>query len=273
MMMGVMINTECRICHGQNLSPKFGNLLECRECGIVFEDLDYSTFDPAKIYTNEYFQGKVYDDYLREGPDRIRIFREKYALIRNFIADGDTVLDVGCATGCFLKVLEEKRVSGYGVEISDFAAAYAREQNRLKVTSGDLIGARFPACYFDALTMWDVLEHLPNPTEVLDEVHRILKPGGFLIIETLNIGSLNARFMRHRWPLYSPPYHLYYYCARTLEALLRFRGFQTIKILPIHTYMRTFKGYRKIVLNKNSVFRRAIGKLFNDVVLCIAVKV
>jgi SAM-dependent methyltransferase len=261
------------LCHSQKLFTKFGSLVGCNQCGIVFEDIDYMVFNPEEIYTDGYFQGKVYSDYVGEEARRREIFKKKFSLIQGVIKEGDVVLDVGCATGGFLKVLEYNRVFGYGVEISDFAAGYAREKNFLRVITGDLIGVEFPSTFFDAVTMWDVLEHLPNPLEVLKDIYRILKPKGFLIIETLNIDSWNARIMKDQWPLYSPPYHLFYYSARTLEGILQSCGFRPIAIIPINMYIRTLHGYRKINLYKNFLLKRLLGKFFSDVIIFAAVKV
>jgi len=267
-----MNNTACILCHSQRLFMKFGSLVGCNQCGIVFEDIDYTVFNPEEIYTDGYFQGKVYNDYVGEEVLRRKNFKEKFSLIRGLVKEGDMVLDVGCATGCFLRVLEDYRISGYGVEISDFAAEFARKQKFLHVIKGDLIGAEFPSNCFDAVTMWDVIEHLPNPVEVLKDIYRILKPKGFLIIETLNIDSWNARIMKDHWPLYSPPYHLFYYSARTLEGILQSCGFKPITIMPVHIYIRSLHGYRKINLYKNFLLKRLVGRFFNDVVICTALK-
>jgi 2-polyprenyl-3-methyl-5-hydroxy-6-metoxy-1,4-benzoquinol methylase len=82
---------------------------------------------------------------------------------------------------------------------------------KLNVITGDLLSARYPDDFFDIITMFDVLEHLPNPIETLTECSRIIKRGGILIIETLNTDSLIFKILKQNWPLFSPSYDLFYF--------------------------------------------------------------
>jgi ubiquinone/menaquinone biosynthesis C-methylase UbiE len=78
---------------------------------------------------------------------------------------------------------------------------------------------------FDVITLWDVLEHTPNPRNVLDECKRVLKPGGLMIINYPDIESLVARMMGRRW-VFLLSVHLYYFTPDTIEKMLRAVGFK-----------------------------------------------
>ena len=127
------------------------------------------------------------------------------------------LLDVGCAYGY---VLETGNILGYessGIEISP-AAEFAQSHG-LHVFQGQLHEAKFQDKYFDLVTMIDVIEHLPDPIAFLNEVSRILKPGGQLLILTPNVDSVVARALGRRWPHYKAE-HLFYYCPHSMRHLL-----------------------------------------------------
>src|SRR5581483_5194972 len=88
----------------------------------------------------------------------------------------------------------------------------------LNVACGKLRGSAFAPGSFDVVTMWDVIEHFPDPAAEVREVHRLLRPGGLVGITTMNVESLVARLLGPRWP-WLMQMHLYYFSVRTLRAL------------------------------------------------------
>ncbi len=139
---------------------------------------------------------------------------------------GGNLLDVGCGTGEFLT--EMRRYRGWqvqGLESGQRAAAFARQEYGLAVETADLATTALPAGHFDVITMWDVLEHLPDPAGGLATVARLLKPGGRLVLRTPNRRSVAARVFGKYWAGYDSPRHLTVFDPATLEALLRKSGF------------------------------------------------
>lgn len=104
-------------------------------------------------------------------------------------AKSGRLLDVGCGLGYFVKKISEyKNWEASGCEILKTAADFAREKLYLKnIYCGKLEEAEFGEAYFDIITMWDVIEHFPDPGAMLVSINRLLKPGGFLFIHILNI--------------------------------------------------------------------------------------
>jgi SAM-dependent methyltransferase len=94
----------------------------------------------------------------------------------------------------------------------------------------DLAEARFADAAFDAVTLWDVIEHLPDPRQSLLEVARILRPGGVCSVVTPDVGSLAARVLGARWEeMQKMPEHIYFFDRSSLATLLRAAGFEPLE--------------------------------------------
>jgi len=113
-----------------------------------------------------------------------------------------------------------------GVEPNKFAAAYAQKELRLDVFPGTLEEASFQNATFDSITLWDVLEHVQNPMATLKEAHRILKPGGLLVISLPNPSSIEARLFGSHWVGWERPRHLFLFTPQLIEAYLQKNGFE-----------------------------------------------
>jgi len=112
-----------------------------------------------------------------------------------------------------------------GYERSHWAAAYGRERFGIEIETGDGSADPFAAGSFDLITMWDVVEHLEKPREVMDLVHRWLRPGGWVAINTLNSSGLGARIAGPQWRHFCPPVHLQYFTRKSLMRLLQSHEF------------------------------------------------
>jgi SAM-dependent methyltransferase len=106
------------------------------------------------------------------------------------------ILDVGCALGTFLAIARDHGFEPHGVEISQFASSFAREQRGLDVFTGDLENFGAPPGTFDVVTFWDAIEHVTHPVENLKTARRLLRPGGLLLVTTDNFDCLVADVAR-----------------------------------------------------------------------------
>jgi hypothetical protein len=97
--------------------------------------------------------------------------------------------------------------------------------------------ANLPAESEDVVTLWDVIEHLPNPLEQLREVSRVTKPGGWTVLHTMDIDSLAARVMGERWPWFMDM-HVVYFSQRTLATMLEQVGFEVVHSGAMGRYLR-----------------------------------
>lgn len=159
-----------------------------------------------------------------ERNDRMRV-----ALVRRHVGGGP-LLDVGCATGGFLSRARAAGFTVRGVEISAAAAAAARRQHRLDVDTGDVCGLPLPVGAFSVLTLWDVIEHAPDPRALLRRCCELLRAGGLLFLSTGDVGSAWARACGRFWPLMTPPQHLSFHTRSSIRVLTGQAGLEVVAI-------------------------------------------
>ena len=200
-------------------------LLRCPQCGLGW--WSWAAFDPARFYDRDYFQSpgaaRGYSDYDALEPGLRRTARDRLRRIRHWLGPGTgaefALRDLGCGTGVFL---EQARQAGYrvsGVEVSDHASGRARARGLDVVTDALETGTITPDTY-DVITLWDVIEHLPDPASVTLAAARGLRPGGVLALSTGDLDSWCARLSGPSWHLFNLPEHLFFFTPRSLTRLL-----------------------------------------------------
>jgi len=138
-----------------------------------------------------------------------------------------SLLEIGCSYGGFLAEARREGWQVTGVELSNTAAAFAREHHQLTVFSGNLRGALSQlGRQYDAIVLFHVIEHLPDPMQFLFDCRKLLKPEGLLVLKTPNASSLIARLAGSFWQWVSPPAHLFLYGPETMGSLLQKCGYQ-----------------------------------------------
>lgn len=209
-------------------------LYECPSCGLVANQPKLSSQDIEKYYPEDYIAYPIAVDEEKEWHtklDRQRGVRRRcdFAIHESGKTTG-AILDVGCATGVFLKGMQDCGWDAWGIEPSDYAAHYAVEKLGLKVTHDYLKADSFEAGQFDLVTLWDVFEHLPNPVETLEICRTILKPGGVLLLSLPNPQSWDRHFFKEAWSGWDVPRHYYVYKPLSLTQLLDNHGFRFQRI-------------------------------------------
>ncbi len=146
------------------------------------------------------------------------------------LSPGQAVLDIGCSSGDRLLAMQEAGLVPAGVELGP-AADYARDRLGLDVRRARLPEAGFGPGRFHAVTLYNVLEHLPDPRAVLAEARRLLVPGGRLVVQVPNGRSLQARLFGRRWAAVDVPRDLWYWTPALLGRLLEAEGFRVTRVL------------------------------------------
>lgn len=222
---------QCEVCGATDSRPLLVKdgwpVVCCDRCGLVYVDATLDRAELDAFYGQAYFEGDVFAGYMGEREARLHEGRARVRRLAR-VAPGGRLLDVGCAAGFFLAPAAE-RYEAVGVEISDYAARYARERMGLDVVTGELADARFPDERFDVVTLWDTIEHLVEPAATVGEIARITRPGGMLAISTGNVASRLARRGLEQWSLMAPPGHLFFFSPATLGRLLGRHGFDVIR--------------------------------------------
>lgn len=208
-------------------------LVRCGGCGCVYVGEDPASIDFDALYGEAYYTGgseAVFADYVGQEAARRAHARRKLAVLRWLpprIPRSGRLLDVGCAAGFFLAEARA-HYTVQGVELSTWSSAYARERLGLPVVTGTLQQAALPSDHFDVVTLWDVIEHVPDPVPLLAEAARVLKPGGRLVLSTGDWDSAYAQRRRADWHLMTPPWHLTMFGRRTLALAAQRAGLRVV---------------------------------------------
>lgn len=223
---------DCPVCGAASpLAYRKGRFLihRCGSCRTLF--VGNPPEDTSAIYTDEYFFGGGteggYVDYDREKDAMRRTLIESLERIEAVKPLRGRLLDVGAATGYFLALAQERGWEVRGVELSPQAAAKARERG-IEVAVGTLSQAPFDKGSFDAVTAFDVIEHVADPGALAREIAAMLGPGGALFGSTPDSLSLNARISGKGWHMLFPPEHLTLMNERSLRLLLEKAGFRVL---------------------------------------------
>ncbi len=219
---------NCNLCGNDQVSllwykDRF-RYVRCVQCGLVYVNPQLLPAEIERIYDTGYASKSESKplplDFLVYQPILDWAARYKQQL---------TFLDIGCFKGHLLLAAREQGWSVLGIEISQKAVEYARKEHGLDVFLGPLPEASYPPSHFDVAIMQDVVEHLSSPKLYLQEVFRVLRPGGGIYIETPNFDSATRYVLGKEWSVFFP-WHQYYFTPRTLKKMLEEVGFVVRKV-------------------------------------------
>lgn len=153
----------------------------------------------------------------------------KINLLQTLQKDGGDLLDIGCGTGDFLVAAKNGKWNVVGFEPSLKAAELAKSKSIELTASLDILENNS----FDVITMWHVLEHVPDLEKQIKTVHRLLKPGGQLVVAVPNFKSFDAKHYGQFWAAYDVPRHLWHFSQDSIEPLFSPFGFQLTEKFPM----------------------------------------
>lgn len=247
---------------------KYGRHVKCRNCHLIY----VNPIEKGSKINKDYSQRKSDDvSIIRES--RLRATKSQVELIKRY-KKGTNLLDIGCGEGFFLFNASKAGYSAKGIELSQDAAAYAKKEFSLDIEARAFEERQFPENYFDMVTLWQVLEHLPYPLAILKEAYRILKLGGLLVVSTPNIEGIPARTFRRRW-WNIRKLHINQFSTKTLTDILENAGFKNVSsvsykesisllmlFIPLLKYLKIYKSL-KALFYPTSI----MGKIMNKMVL------
>ena len=256
------------------------DILICDPCGLARSVPTIASAELAALY------GAVEDpDYLVSEEERRASFREALTEMERYLPQGKVeVLEIGSAVGLFLEEARAKGWEATGIEPSRWASERARGRG-LDVLTGTLEDYDPKGKTFDAVVLWDVLEHLPDPVAALRRIGELLRPEGLVAFTTVNIGGLGARLFRRRWPWFMRM-HLHYFTSRSLRALVKREGFEPLhvatqrKVLKLRYVLERARGLfgplasaGRWVVERLRLANRSVRIDLGDILLVVARKI
>ncbi len=236
----------CPVCQSTNIIKKFDvkdyfltqenfSIWQCKSCVLLFtnpipkgqnlgkyyESPDYLSHDTSSSGVI----GKLYQ-FLR----KVNIAR-KYKIVTNLKNSGN-ILDIGCGTGELLNYFQNQNWSCLGIEPNEPARKFAKAHYNLRVEEEQSLET-IPSQSFDIISMWHVLEHVPDVNERIIQVKRILKNNGHLIIALPNPISRDADYYKTYWAGLDVPRHLYHFSPQAFENLANRHNLEIIHTLPL----------------------------------------
>ena len=204
------------------------------------EDLDLLITSPQPDENNlrRYYES---EDYISHTDGKRSVFEKAYHFIKNIALKNKLslindlqkskgkLLDIGAGTGDFLLVAKNDGWNAIGIEPSEKANAIAQRKGvELKSNLSD-----FEDNSFDIITMWHVLEHVPNLENQIKELKRLIKPTGSIIIAVPNFKSFDANYYKEFWAAFDVPRHLWHFSKTAIKKLFEKEDLQLVKILPM----------------------------------------
>ncbi|MES2521673.1 MAG: class I SAM-dependent methyltransferase [Gemmatimonadota bacterium] len=220
---------------GIRISPAL-SISFCRECGSGRSDVPPAPELLTAIYDRGYYDAwGLHEAGNRTDALKRATFARRLEHCAGWIKEGGTILDLGCATGSFLREASSRGYQVYGIDIS----AHAIEQcaatvDRTHLHCGEFDSSTFGNATdrgFDAIFMSDYLEHVLDPRAVLAMAAERLAPGGVVVITTPDAGSVSRRLMGTRWPHFKPE-HVSYFSRRGLRRALETSGLAVVDLRP-----------------------------------------
>ena len=233
---------SCELCGSKERSVDFVeepfSVVRCSNCDLVYVTPRLKPDVLPEVYNEEYWSSdspkeRGYADYRKDAELYLKTFRKRYKVIEPHLPSPGRALDIGCAAGFFLKVLSENGWQVEGVELSKDIAAHAKEQFGFEqVFVGYLEDTSYADKSFDLITMWDVVEHVPEPLPFLEKAVSLLKDDGVLVLETQNVASKFAKKLGPKWHHYKHLEHLYHFDPKTIAMLLDQAGLEILHNTP-----------------------------------------
>jgi SAM-dependent methyltransferase len=200
----------------------------CGACGLVVTSPQPSGEALERYYPPAYHGEATAKRFpaLMEALQRLLYRNRAEAVERVTGAGPGRVLDIGCGRGHLLAAFRRRGWAVQGTELTEHSANYPRHVLGLPVHVGPGDALPFEPGSFDAVVMWHVLEHWPDPRVAVAEAHRLLRPGGVLMVGVPNFGSLEARLTRAGWFHLDVPRHLCHLTPASLDRILSEAGFE-----------------------------------------------
>ncbi len=236
-----------------SLSGKKG-IVKCTNCGLVYRNIRILPSSILKKYEN-----KSYQDQSKDWEEGIKDHYKPYIELLNSFREQNRILDIGAGPGFFLAMCQDKGWECYGIEPSIECCSFAADHFRIHLSNAVLEEGQYENGFFDIVTFWGVLEVLSNPKKTLSLVHKVLRPGGAVLIRSVNASfhipvKKAFRTVKKIFPKLSTldhsVFHLYSFDKQTLTQLLSMTHYEDIRVTPAKLTWTTTHSARSGISKK-----------------------
>lgn len=201
-------------------------VVRCRRCSLQY----VSPRLRSDLIFSGYTEGED-PNYVSQLDARERTFSRSLTAIERALGRKGALLDVGTAAGAFVAAARKAGWDASGCEPNRWLAEFGARHYGITIRQGSVFDQNYTPGSFDVVTLWDVIEHTPDPVAVVRHCRTLLKPDGLLVINYPDIGSWIARTLKRKW-LFLISVHLFYFDRRTMRRLLEQQGFEVIRTRP-----------------------------------------
>jgi 2-polyprenyl-3-methyl-5-hydroxy-6-metoxy-1,4-benzoquinol methylase len=254
-------DTRCCVCNNKdtdNFLLKYRKegyiVVECKNCSFVFIPQYYS----KKVSYEDFMDEKVLEQ-VKKGNNWLKIQRHllRFKFIGKYQPNG-SLFDLGTGWGHFLYTGKQLGYEVHGIEVSKMPYKYAVSELKLPVENIDFFDMEIKNQEYDLITMWDVLEHIPDADDAVKRCNLLLKNGGYLVIQVPQIDSFIAKLLKDKWNMIGSV-HANYFSKKTIKKLFEDYGFKLVRIKSSFE----FKLFLMFVLGKKKKSRAAKQEYFN----------
>lgn len=216
-----------------------GSYVACDHCGMV--------------YLNPVFRDDVLEQYYRNNHELqgaivagdmafyARLYRKGLGSVEREVGDAGVILDVGCSTGSFLDIAKEQGWSCYGLELNKAEAKIAKERGH--VVEEVMLANSVFGLTFDAITLWDVFEHIKDGLGFLQEARRLLRPSGIVFVQSPSRDALAARILQARCNMFDGLEHVNLYGRDGLGRLCERAGYEVVSYETVIAEIGVINNY------------------------------
>lgn len=238
-------------------------IVHCNNCGLVYSNPILTPKEIEKLYRQSKYTYGKYESDLNQ------TYGKYLQFLLTIYPKKQRLLEIGCGNGFFLKeALKLGFNKVWGVEPGKAIVKKADSKIKKQIIVDVFKKGQFKSDYFDVICMFQVLDHLVDPNEALQECFRILKPGGCLLCINHDVDSLSAKILGEKSPIFDIE-HIYLYDKNTLSRIMLKNGFKIITVFdvanlyPLSYWLRMLPLFRGIIklfksMEKNSIFKKKI---------------
>jgi SAM-dependent methyltransferase len=224
------------LCKHPNVNMRFfreifaEKVVACRACGFVWTNPQAASEALEKYYSEDYLlEGlnvpRSVEEFLNEAYKEIWFSKDRDLQLILEQKDHGRLLDIGCASGTLLWLASRQGFAVFGVEVAHRSADFVKNILGFEVFCGELKNAAFASSSFDVVTMFHSLEHVPDPRQVIREIHRILASDGVFIGVVPNFGGWSSQKFGPAWIWLQPQNHYSHFTPESLGKLLEAENF------------------------------------------------